>query len=436
MSTLVSSPAGPLRGSVSVPGDKSISHRALLLGAVAHGETRIRGLLEAEDVRSSAACLRTLGVELVLAGEGRATVAGAGFEGLCPPAGPLDVGNSGTSLRLLLGILAGRPFRSVLMGDESLSRRPNDHVARPLRRMGARVSGRGERCLPPVRVQGGRLRPLSHETPIASAQLKSALLLAGAQAEGMTTISEPSPSRDHTERMLAAMGANLQVSGTTVALQGPVRLRGGAFTVPGDLSAAAFLLVAACLVPGSRVVVENVGVNPTRTGALEVLAAMGADLVVTPLAGAGGEPLARVEARHSSLRGVELGGELIPRLLDEVPILAVAACLAEGRTVIRGAQALRIKESDRLHSLAVELGQLGAKITELEDGLEIEGGRRLQGGDSQCYGDHRMAMSLAVAGLVAARPVRVHGAECIATSYPDFARHLAALGAVVAEEEP
>lgn len=435
MATLITSRSAPLAGQVLVPGDKSISHRALLLGAVAHGETSIEGLLGSEDVRSTAECLRALGVEMALHPAGVTRVWGGGFQGLRAPAALLDVGNSGTSLRLLLGVLAGRPFAATLAGDQSLARRPNDHLAAPLQAMGARVEGRTERCLPPVTVQGGPLRPLTYRTPVASAQLKSALLLAGAQAAGITAITEPSLSRDHTERMLGAMGASLHREGTTVTLRGPAVLRGVQVVVPGDISSAAFFLVAACLVPGSQLIMDNVGVNPTRAGILEVLAAMGARLAVTALPEAGGEPRARIVARAGPLRGVEIGGELIPRLLDEVPILAVAACAAAGRTIIRDAAVLRIKESDRLHALAVELGRLGAAVSEREDGLVIKGGRPLQGGDCDCYGDHRIAMSLAVAGLTAAGEVRVHGAECIATSYPSFADHLAALGAPVGRSE-
>ncbi len=435
MSTLVTGPGGPLRGTVRVPGDKSISHRALLLGALAHGRASIEGLLDAGDVRSTAACLQGMGVEIAINPGGMSLVEGVGFEGLQAPAALLDVGNSGTSLRLLLGTLAGRPFEATLLGDASLSQRPNDHVAAPLMLMGAQVTGRTARCLPPVTIRGGRLRPLVYRTPVASAQLKSALLLAGAQATGETIITEPSRSRDHTERMLAAMGADLVVEGTTVTLRGPARLHVAEMTVPGDISSAAFFLVAAAIVADSALTVENVGVNPTRAGCLEVLGAMGAAVAATPAPAAAGEPVAALHVRQAALAGTTYGGDLIPTLLDEIPILAVAAAMAAGRTVIRDAAALRIKESDRLHAMAVELGRLGADATELEDGLVIEGGKPLAGGDCECYGDHRIAMSLAVAGLAAGGEVRVHGAECIATSFPTFPEELSRLGGRVRWEE-
>jgi len=428
MSTLVTQGAGRLQGEIRVPGDKSISHRALLLGAVAEGTTTIRGLLEADDVRSTARCLQAMGVTLEISPHGTSRVEGRGFSGLQAPAGTLDVGNSGTSLRLLLGILAGRPFRATLEGDASLARRPNDHLAQPLAMMGARIQGRTERCLPPVTVEGGGLRPLTYETPVASAQLKSALLLAGAQAEGVTTITEPSLSRDHTERMLRAMGARLRVSGTTVSIAGPATLRGRHVLVPGDISSAAFFLVAASLVPGSRVVLANVGLNDTRDACLDVLGEMGATIRVDMLPHSGGEARAQLTVEHAPLHGVEFGGSVIPRLLDEIPVLAVAACAAAGRTVIRDAQALRIKESDRLHAVAVELGRLGADIRELPDGLEIVGGRALHGAECDCYGDHRIAMALAVAGQIASGETRIRGAECIATSYPGFTADLERLG--------
>ena len=432
-----------LRGRCTVPGDKSISHRALLFGALSDGPVAISGLGLGGDNLSTARALAALGVAVDVDAEGgEARVVGAGFDGLRAAAHALDCGNSGTTIRLMTGLLAGRPFESVLEGDASLTRRPMRRLAEPLRQMGATVEGRGEPArpgdiFPPLRVRGGALRGITYTLPVASAQLKSALILAGLQAQGATQISEPGLSRDHTERMLAFLGAPIlahpAIHTVTVDPEGwGGRLRAMPIAVPGDLSSAAFLLVAALLVPGSEVVVDGVGLNPTRTGALDALVAMGADLQVTITGTAMGEPVGCVRARASSLRGIEIGGALALRSIDEIPALAVAAAVAAGRTVFSDLKELRVKESDRIAALARELGRAGVLVEERPDGLVVEGlaGRQPRGGTVKPEHDHRIAMAGAVLGLgaEAGEETLVPGAD-IATSFPGFAATLRDLGA-------
>ena len=339
---------------------------------------------------------------------------------LAEPEAVLDVGNSGTTIRLLSGILAGQPFHSVVTGDASIRRRPMDRVATPLRLMGARITGRRGGRLAPLAIEGGGLTPITYDTPVASAQVKSAVLLAGLFADGETTVREPSQSRDHTERMLAGFGVPVHRDGLAVRLRGPAHLTGTALRVPGDLSSAAFFLVAAALVPGSELTVEDVGLNPTRTGVLDVLEQMGADVRVRGRREEGGEPVGTVTIRASRLRGTVIEGSMIPRAIDELPVIAVAACLADGETVIRDAAELRVKESDRIASLARELGALGAKVEPRADGLAIVGVPRLHGGRVSSGGDHRIAMAMAVAGLCADGPVEIDDPTCIQTSFPEF----------------
>lgn len=424
-------PVRRFSGTITVPGDKSISHRAAILGGISSGLTEIQGFLEGEDCLATLRAMAAMGVEVARKGPGHYLLRGAGEGGLQEPEAILDCGNSGTTARLLLGVLAGQPFTAVLTGDDSLRRRPMERVARPLAEMGAAVVGRdGGRRLP-LAITGTRpLRALTHHLPVASAQVKSALLLAGLWASGPVTVVEPGPSRDHTERMLAAFGIPVEVAPGRVTLT-PGRLPAGRLLqIPGDLSSAAFFLTAALLVPGGEVTVKGVGVNPTRTGLLDVLAAMGALLAVTP-GSEDGEPIADLTARPAALSGVEVGGPLIPRLIDEIPILAVAATTARGVTEIRDAAELRVKESDRIQALAGELARLGAAIEERPDGLRIEGGRRLKGATVSSLGDHRIAMALIVAGLLAEGLTVVEGIDCIATSYPDF---LATLQRLAGEE--
>jgi 3-phosphoshikimate 1-carboxyvinyltransferase len=423
-------PVSRLEGRVEVPGDKSISHRAALFGALARGRTEIGGFLEGEDCLNTLKAVRLLGAEVTRKGPGHYLVDGAGLEGLREPEDILDCGNSGTTARLLLGVLAGQPFWSMLTGDDSLRRRPMGRVAEPLVSMGATVVGRDGGKRLPLAIGGTRpLKGMVYRSPVASAQVKTALLLAGLWADGPVTVEEPALSRDHTERMLAGFGARLEVEDHRVTITPGAELRGQPVTVPGDISSAAFFLAAASIVRHARVTLANVGVNPTRTGFLDVLRAMGARLTLAaPQRGHGAkieaEPAADLTVMESSLRGGEIGGELIPRLIDEVPVLAVTACVAEGVTRVRDAAELRVKESDRLHTLATELGRMGADIAERPDGLEIRGGRRLRGATVESRGDHRIAMALVVAGLVADGPTVVEHAECIATSFPEFAQAL------------
>lgn len=430
-------PTRVLRGSLGVPGDKSISHRVALLGALAEGTTEVHGFLEAEDCRRTLAAVEALGAEVTRKGPGEYRIHGVGRDGLREPEDVIDCGNSGTTARLLMGVAAGQPFSTFLTGDRSLRRRPMGRVAEPLRHMGASVVGRAGGDRLPLVVRGTRpLRAGSHTLAVASAQVKSALLLAGLWAEGPVSVTEPAPSRDHTERLLEHFGGSVARAGlTTTVTPGP--LRPAAVSVPGDVSAAAFLLVAALVVPDGCVTVEGVGLNPTRTGVLDVLHAMGAALhVVRTGTSDPEEPRGRVTARSSALRATEIAGALIPRVLDEIPILAVAAAAACGRTEIRDAAELRVKESDRLAVLARELGRLGAAVAERPDGLVIEGPARWRGAVVESAGDHRVAMALAVAGLLAEGETVVEDAGCIATSFPGFPDALNALvgGPAVAVE--
>jgi 3-phosphoshikimate 1-carboxyvinyltransferase len=422
--------AGGLSGTVEVPGDKSVSHRAALLGALATGPTEISGFLEGLDCLSTLAALEALGVEVTRKGPGHYVIGGAGREGLREPENVLDCGNSGTTVRLLLGILAGQPFSTVLTGDESLRRRPMGRVARPLSEMGALLVGRSDGSRLPLVVRGRRpLWAIGYRSPVPSAQVKSAILLAGLYADGPVSVEEPLPSRDHTERMLARFGARLTRDGRCVTLTPDGELRGRPIHVPADLSSAAFFLVAAALVPGSRVSVRGVGVNPTRTGLLDVLGEMAAriDLRPAPSPDAGEEPVADLTVGASALRGASVGGAVVPRLIDEIPILAVAAACADGVTEVRDAAELRVKESDRIHAVASELARLGARVEERPDGFRVHGGAPLRGAVVKSWGDHRIAMALIIAGLVAEGQTVVEDAGCIVTSYPRFLETLNAL---------
>lgn len=419
-------PVRRLGGRVEVPGDKSISHRAALLGALARGVTEVRGYLEAEDCLRTLAAVEALGAEVTRKGPGEYRIAGVGPAGFQEPADIIDCGNSGTTARLLMGVLAGLPFWTGLTGDASLRRRPMARVAEPLRRMGATIDGRAGGGRLPLGVRGARpLRALAYASPVASAQVKSAVLLAGLHADGAVSVTEPARSRDHSERMLRQFGARVETRGLTTTLE-PGPLEASAVTVPGDISSAAFLLVAGLVVPDARVTVAGTGLNPTRTGLLEALQSMGAGLEVAAVEGAG-EPSGSVTAATAALRGTTVAGALVPRLIDEVPALAVAAALAQGRTEIRDAAELRVKESDRVATLARELAAMGARVQELPDGLALEGPARLRGARVASSGDHRIAMALAVAALVAEGETVVDDVACIATSFPRFADTLNAL---------
>lgn len=410
-----------LRGTVTIPGDKSISHRALMLGSLAVGETEIRGLLLGDDPRSTAACFQALGATLSELNSDCVIIQGAGS--LQEAADVLDAGNSGTTLRLMLGILASQPGKFyAVTGDRSLRGRPMKRVVQPLQSMGATIWGRGQGNYAPLAIQGQRLHPIEYQSPIASAQVKSCLLLAGLHTPGTTTITEPARSRDHSERMLKAFGADLEVDPEfcQVKITGPGQLRGQRVTVPGDISSAAFWLVAAAITPGSELFLPNVGVNPTRTGVLEVLEAMGAQIAIENFRIVTGEPVADLRVCSSNLQATVIEGNILPRLIDEVPILAVAAAFANGTTVIRDAAELRVKESDRLKAIATQLGRMGVRVTELADGLEITGGHPLHGAEVDSWGDHRMAMSLAIAALQAKGVTTIQSGAAATVSYPNF----------------
>ncbi|MGD8464269.1 MAG: 3-phosphoshikimate 1-carboxyvinyltransferase [Anaerolineae bacterium] len=428
-------PAQPLRGRVSVPGDKSISHRAVVLGALADGPSQVTNFLPAADCQATLHAIQALGIEVEQPEPTALHIHGQGLKGLSEPDNVLDCRRAGTAMRLLAGLLAGQPFLSVLAGEPQLLRRPMARIVRPLQQMGATILGRQDGRLPPLAIRGGGLRGIDYTLPVASAQVKSAILLAGLYAEGKTTIREPGPARDHTERMLAARGCKLQVAGPTIELTPPQQLQAMDITVPGDFSSAAFLLVAAALVPGSELIVEGVGVNPTRTGLLDILRAMGADMHVQAQRSISGEPVADLVMRASELHGTQVSGELVVRTIDEFPILAVAATQARGETIVRDAAELRVKETDRIATTVGELRRLGAQIEAQSDGFVVHGPSRLQASEPSGEGpalvnshnDHRLAMALAVAGLVAIGRTRIMGADCINDSFPGFELLLARL---------
>ena len=410
-----------LGGELEVPGDKSISHRSLILNAMAHGTAQISGLSNGEDVMSTMACLQGMGVEITAGGApGEYTVVGRGPV-LQEPSDILDAGNSGTSMRLLSGVLAAQPFLSVLTGDASLRSRPMRRIVEPLQQMGARVMGRQNGSLAPLVIQGGSLKGIEYDLPVASAQVKSCIMLAGLSADGNTVIHQPALSRDHTERMVTAMGATVNEDGLDLHLR-PSALKTVDIAVPGDISSAAFWIVAGLCHSDSRVLVRGVGLNPSRTGIIDALQAMGAgsSLQLLNQRTEGGEPVADLLVVPGELHGTEIGGDMIPRILDEVPILAVAACFAEGETVIRDAAELRVKESDRIATTVEELSRMGAVAEAREDGMVIRGTGRLRGADCQSHGDHRLAMAMAVCGLLAEGETAVHGAADASVSYPGF----------------
>lgn len=420
-----------LRGTIDVPGNKSISHRAAILGALASGTTRARRFLAGEDTLATLECLRALGIESILTDDANSTtleVQGAGLHGLREPADILDARNSGTTMRILAGVLAGQPFESTLTGDDSLRARPMDRVIIPLRQMGAQISGREGDRFPPLTIKGGGLRGIRYRLPVASAQVKSCVLLAGLFAEGETIVEEPEATRDHTERMLRAMGVDIRREGPAVRLEPPQTLSPLDTEVPGDISSAAFWLVAGAAHPDAELTLPKVGVNPTRSGILDALAMMGAEIEVSEERLAGEEPVADLRVRSSRLTGVEVGGELALRMMDELPILAVAAACAEGRTVVRDAAELRVKESDRIATLGQQLARLGVSIEERADGFVIEGGHGLTGARVTGAGDHRLAMALGVAGLLGDGETLVEDAQSVAVSYPGFWRELEAIG--------
>ena len=414
-----------LAGALAVPGDKSVSHRSLILNAIANGSATVTGISDGADVRSTAACLRAMGVSIEPLDEpGSFQVSGLG-PNLQEPSDTLDAGNSGTSMRLLSGLLASQDFLSVLTGDGSLRTRPMGRIVQPLQQMGASIMGRGGDTLAPLAIRGGHLRSIEYEMPVASAQVKSCLMLAGLSAAGPTVLQQPALSRDHTERMMSAMGARIETDGLALTLH-PTELQAVDVAVPGDISSAAFWMVAGLIHPNARVTITGVGLNPSRAGIIDALQMMGAgdSLLLENERVEGGEPVADVVASSASLKGIDLGGEIIPIMIDELPVLAVAACFAEGDTVIRDAAELRVKESDRIATTVSELTRLGGKLEPRDDGMVIHGVGKLAGADVESHGDHRLAMSMAVAGLAASGETVIHGAEDASVSYPTFWEHL------------
>ncbi len=429
----LANPGGTLSGRIRVPGDKSISHRSIMLGSLATGTTEVEGFLEGEDALATLQAFRDMGVVIEGPHHGRVTIHGVGLHGLKAPAGPLYMGNSGTSMRLLSGLLAGQPFDVTLTGDASLSKRPMNRVAKPLREMGA-VIETGPEGRPPLSIKGGqRLTGMHYDMPMASAQVKSCLLLAGLYAAGETSVTEPAPTRDHTERMLRGFGYSVKTEGATASLSSGGALSATRIEVPADISSAAFFLVAGSIARDSELVLEHVGINPTRTGVIDILRLMGGDITLENQREVGGEPVADLRVRSASLKGIDIPEDLVPLAIDEFPVLFVAAACASGRTVLRGAEELRVKESDRIQVMADGLQALGIQCEPTPDGIIIEGGQ-LGGGEVVSHGDHRIAMSFSVASLRASAPIRIHDCANVATSFPNFLALAAQVGIRVSEE--
>ncbi|WNC17272.1 3-phosphoshikimate 1-carboxyvinyltransferase [Brevibacillus brevis] len=412
--------AKTINGTVRVPGDKSISHRAVMFGALAEGTTKIEGFLPGADCLSTISCFRRMGIAIEQDGD-KVTVHGKGWYGLQEPSERLDVGNSGTTIRLMAGIMSTQPFHVVMEGDESIAKRPMRRVIGPLRQMGAKIDGRKDGEFTPLAIRGGDLHGISYQSPVASAQVKSAILLAGLQAKGVTSVTEPHLSRDHTERMLQAFGVQVIRDGLTVSVEGGQTLKGRTIQVPGDISSAAFLIAAVMMVPGSSLLIENVGINPSRTGIIDIVKAMGGSLELVNERVVNEEPVADLLVKHSELHGIEIEGDIIPRLIDEIPVIAVMATQATGRTVIRDAEELKVKETDRIATVVSQLSKFGAKVTPTDDGMIIEGKTELSGAVIDSMGDHRIGMAMAVAGLAATGETGIENEEAIDVSFPGFA---------------
>ncbi|MDM5331230.1 3-phosphoshikimate 1-carboxyvinyltransferase [Neobacillus sp. CF12] len=412
-----------LKGVIDIPGDKSISHRSVMFGSIAQGVTKVTNFLPGDDCLSTISCFRKLGV-VIEENENELTIYGNGFDGLKEPDEVLDVGNSGTTIRLLLGILAGRPFFSTLIGDHSIGKRPMTRVTEPLRSMGAQIDGRKDGEFTPLSIRGGHLNPIHYQMPVASAQVKSALILAGLQAEGESIIIEKAESRDHTERMIRKFGGEVQKNNRTITVKGGQKLIASDVLVPGDISSAAFFLVAGAIVPDSEIVLKNVGLNPTRTGIIEIMNKMGANLEIYQEEASSFEPAGDITVKTSSLRGTVIEGDVIPRLIDEIPIIALLATQAEGTTIIKDASELKVKETNRIDTVVQELTKLGASIEATDDGMIIHGGSTLTGGTVSSHGDHRIGMMLAIASLLCKDKVVLENPEAISVSYPNFFNHL------------
>ena len=419
-----------LRGEVSPPPDKSISHRSIMFASMAEGKSIVRNFLRAEDPLSTIRAFRTLGIPITEVATGEITIEGKGLNGLTEPFDVIDCGNSGTTIRLISGLLAGNPFLSILTGDDSLKQRPMARVINPLKQMGALISARGGDKYPPLAIKGSALKAIDYTMPIASAQVKSCVIMAGLYADGTTTITEPQRSRDHTERMLSAMGAGIKVQDLSVSVKGNPKLHAVDVTVPADFSSAAFFIAGALLVPNSEIVIKDVGINQTRTGLLNVLADMGASIKIENMREISGEPIADIICSSAEkLKAVKIAGDIIPSLIDEFPILCILASQADGVTEIRGAQELRVKESDRIKAMAIELAKLGVEVREYPDGIDIKGNTNLKGGPVESYGDHRIAMSLSIAALIAQGTTVLNNASCADISFPGFYEKLKGLEA-------
>ena len=429
----LANPGGQATGRIRVPGDKSISHRSIMLGSLAQGTTEVEGFLEGEDALATLQAFRDMGVVIEGPHHGRVTIHGVGLHGLKAPPGPIYLGNSGTSMRLLSGLLAAQPFDTTLTGDASLTKRPMNRVANPLREMGAVIETAAE-GRPPMTIRGGhKLKGMDYTLPMASAQVKSCLLLAGLYAEGKTSVTEPAPTRDHTERMLRGFGYPVTVDGATASVESGHTLTATHIEVPGDISSSAFFLVAASIAEGSDLVLEHVGINPTRTGVIDILRLMGADITLENEREVGGEPVADLHVRAARLKGIEIPEALVPLAIDEFPVLFVAAAVAEGRTILRGAEELRVKESDRIQVMADGLLALGVKCEPTPDGIIIDGGS-IGGGEVHGHGDHRISMAFSVASLRATAPIRIHDCANVATSFPNFLALCKQVGMRVAQE--
>ena len=415
---LVTKRVAQINGVITVPGDKSISHRAVMLASISQGKSVISGFLMGEDCLSTISCCKQLGIDIVEQ-HGTIEVYGKGINGLQEANNILDCGNSGTTMRLMSGILAGQNFLSVMTGDRSLRSRPMTRVVNPLRQMGAIIDGRNDSKLAPLTIRGGKLKGIEYKLPVASAQVKSAVLLAGLYAEGETTVIEETTSRDHTENMLRFFGGNVKVENGRITV-GKCQLTGQTVEVPGDISSAAFFMAAAAAKPGSHITIKNVGVNPTRTGIVDVLRAMGADIQYENITSSCGEPVADIVVKGGKLIGTKVTKEIMPRLIDEVPIIAAIAAVAEGKTIITGAEELKVKESNRIASMVTELTKVGVNIKELEDGMEIVGPNKIIGCAVESYDDHRVAMSMAIIGLFSDLPVIIEDSACVAISFPGF----------------
>jgi 3-phosphoshikimate 1-carboxyvinyltransferase len=408
-----------LKGEITVPGDKSISHRAVMFGSIADGITHVQNFLPGEDCLSTISCFRSLGAE-INQNESEVTIVGKGLGGLKKPEKTLYVGNSGTTIRLMLGILSGLPFESSLEGDESIAKRPMTRVTIPLSEMGADISGRNKGEFTPLTVKGQKLKGITYELPVASAQVKSAILLAGMQAEGTTTVVEPVKTRDHTERMIIQFGGSIERTGDKVVVNGGQNLVAANIVVPGDISSAAFFLAAGAIIPESEILLKNVGLNPTRTGIIDVLKAMGADITIEPYENGASEPAGDIRVTYSELQGTTVEGELIPRLIDEIPVIALLATQANGRTIIKDAAELKVKETNRIDTVVNELSKLGAKIEATEDGMIIDGKTNLKGGTVSAHGDHRIGMMLSIAALLCSDDVTLEQSDSVSVSYPGF----------------